>query len=67
MLLSEIDVNDNATFYNVSVPLTFLKMENYSKLLGAVNASYHCKYSVFSASNAILALISDVATIAMLV
>ncbi|XP_021938017.1 uncharacterized protein LOC110838764 isoform X3 [Zootermopsis nevadensis] len=41
MLLREIDVNDSATFYNVTVPLTLLKMENYKKLLGAVNASYH--------------------------
>jgi hypothetical protein len=46
MLLSKIDVNDNATFYNVSVPLTLLKMENYRKLLGAVNASFHRKYCV---------------------
>lgn len=41
MLLSEIDVNDNTTFYNVSIPLTLLKMNSYKKLLGAVNASFH--------------------------
>jgi hypothetical protein len=46
MLLSKIDVNDNATFYNVSIPLTLLKMENYRKLLGAVNASFRRKYCV---------------------
>lgn len=65
MLLREIDVNDSATFYNVTVPLTLLKMENYKKLLGAVNASYHRKYSICSASDVILALISDAERITM--
>jgi hypothetical protein len=46
MLLSMIDVSDNGTFYNVSVPLTLLKMESYEKLLGALNASFHRKYSI---------------------
>jgi hypothetical protein len=46
MLLSKIDVRDNGTFYNVSVPLTFLKMGSYEKLLGALNAVFHRKYSV---------------------
>jgi hypothetical protein len=46
MLLSKIDVNDKETFYNVSVPLMLLEMNNYKKLLGAANASYHCKYLV---------------------
>jgi hypothetical protein len=46
MMLSKIDVSDNATFYNVSVPLTLLKMDSYKKLLGALNASFHRKYSV---------------------
>lgn len=41
MLLSKIDVSDNATFYNVSIPLTLLKMDSYKKLLGALNASFH--------------------------
>lgn len=44
MRLSEIDVNDSATFYNVSVPLTLLKMDSYKKVLSAVNASFHRKY-----------------------
>jgi hypothetical protein len=46
MLLSKINVSDTATFYNVSVPLTLLKMDSYKKLLGALNASFHRKYSV---------------------
>jgi hypothetical protein len=46
MLLSKIDVSDKGTFYNVSVPLTFFKMGSYEKLLGALNAVYHRKYSV---------------------
>jgi len=41
MQLSEIDVKDNATFYNVSVPLTLLQMDSYKKVLSAVNASFH--------------------------
>ena len=44
MGLSEIDVNDSATFYNVSVPLTLLKMDSYKKVLSAGNASFHGKY-----------------------
>jgi hypothetical protein len=46
MLLTKINVSDTATFYNVSVPLTLLKMDSYKKLLGAVNATFHRKYSV---------------------
>jgi hypothetical protein len=46
MQLSEINVNDSAAFYNVSIPFTLLKMGSYKKLLSAVNASFHCKYSV---------------------
>jgi hypothetical protein len=45
MQLSEIDVNGSARIYNVSVPLTLLKMDSYKKLLSALNASFHCKYS----------------------
>lgn len=67
MLLSEIDVNDNTTFYNISFPLTLLKMENYSELLSKVNASYHRKYSVCSANDAVIADISDVEIMTMLV
>jgi hypothetical protein len=47
MQLSEIDANDNTTFYNVSVPLTLLKMDSYQKVLNAVKTSFisfHCKY-----------------------
>jgi len=44
MLLSEIDVNNNATFYNVSVPLMLLKMDSYKKMLSAVNTTFHRKY-----------------------
>jgi hypothetical protein len=43
MRFSEIDVNNTATFYNVSVPLTLLKMDSYKKVLSAVNASFHRK------------------------
>ena len=45
MQLSEIAVNDSATFYNVSIPLTLLKMDSYKKVLSAVNASFHRKYT----------------------
>jgi len=45
MQLSEIAVNDSATFYNVSIPLTLLKMDSYKKVLSAVNASFHRKYA----------------------
>jgi hypothetical protein len=45
MQLSEIDVNDTATFYNVSFPRTLLKMDSYKNLLSAKNASFHCTYS----------------------
>ena len=48
MQLSEIDVKDNATFYNVSVPLTLLQMDSYKKVLSAVNASFHRKYPEFT-------------------
>ncbi|KAJ4451843.1 hypothetical protein ANN_03321, partial [Periplaneta americana] len=41
MIFSEIDLKENSTLYNISVPLSFLKMESYKKLLGSVNASYH--------------------------
>lgn len=44
MQLSEINVTDNATFYNVSVPLTLLNMDSYKKVLSAVNATFHRKY-----------------------
>lgn len=45
MQLSEIDVNNSAIVYNVSVPLTLLEMDSYKKVLSAVNASFHCKYA----------------------
>lgn len=45
MQLSEIAVNDSGTFYNVSIPLTLLKMDSYKKVLSAVNASFHRKYT----------------------
>ena len=45
MHLSEIAVNDGATFYNVSIPLTLLKMDSYKNVLSAVNASFHRKYT----------------------
>ncbi|XP_023719629.1 5'-nucleotidase isoform X2 [Cryptotermes secundus] len=41
MLLSKINVSDATAFYNVSVPLTLLKMDSYKKLVGALNASFH--------------------------
>jgi hypothetical protein len=45
MQLSEIAVNNSTTFYNVSVPLALLKMDSYKKVLSAVNASFHRKYT----------------------
>jgi hypothetical protein len=46
MLLSEIDVRDNRTFYSVLVPLTFFTMGSYVKSLGSLKAVFHRKYSV---------------------
>lgn len=57
MQLSEIDVNDSATFYNVSVPLTLLEMDSYKKVLG--NASFHRKYPEATG----FGLLSDIATV----
>jgi hypothetical protein len=46
MKLSEVDVNNNATFYNVSVPFMLFRMDSYKKLLmSAVKQYFHCKYS----------------------
>jgi len=59
MQLSEIDVNDSTTFYNVSVPLTLLEMDSYKKVLSAVNASFHSKYPEVTG----FGLLSDIATV----
>ena len=44
MRLSEIEVNDSATFYSVSVPLTLWNMDSYKEALSNVTASFHRKY-----------------------
>ena len=59
MQLSEINVNDSATFYSVSVPHTLLEMDSYKTVLSAVNKSPHCKYPEATG----FGLLSDIATV----